>query len=249
MYDLKMTSNQVSVVVLALHANGNSSYRDAAAISRVFKKQYKIPCTILSDTNIIPDKAPGTTLMFADTKTTLISSLRTSISQVGTGRTLILFISAHGYTHRYPAKERGYVDYLKLGHEVITNTELHYLVFASIQEGVKLLGIIDTCHSGHMLDLEYASSDGVMFQTTANKTIMGGLGTARYASISACRDDEVTGEDVSLSGGWGGKLVGHFLDALPRHGCTFNLLAFYKEIHHIFTTQKWQRTHPIISYS
>lgn len=116
-----------------------------------------------------------------------------------------------------------------------------------MHESIKSLCLVDTCHSGTMLDLEYLSTDGIHF-TRSNTPLQH---RPLSICISACNDDECTGEDISTFAGWGGKLTCQVLDYLTTRSGSRLLypLEMYKEIRTIFQNQRIQRTQPIISFN
>jgi hypothetical protein len=130
----------------------------------------------------------------------------------------------------------------------IYDHELFTALYEHMSLETRSLCLIDTCHSGTMLDLEYLSSDGgKQFSRSLTPLIRRPLSVC----ISACDDSEFAGEDISTYGGWGGKLVCRYLDyvSAQRVPGPLDIPAFHASVYRAFTHQRSQRSRPILSYN
>jgi len=247
-------NKSVFVLTLALHANGTSSYRDAGAISTFASSLWGASGVILTDE---PDQlqaiSPHTRVVHVTSKESLLAAVGGIIATIKPGVDVLFTISSHGYSmvlpERCPFELNKRTEYLSLAGEKIMDFELFNALYDHMHADIKSLCLIDTCHSGTMLDLEHLSRDGDQFLRTHTQL----CATPRPFSvcISACADNENAGEDIGRISGWGGKLTCYFLDFLQdnKPEWAFNVCSFYKKIHGVFTHQTAQRTHPLISFN
>ena len=138
----------------------------------------------------------------------------------------------------------GMSEYIMIKNECVMDYELFDVINNRLNTNLTF-ALIDTCHSGTMLDLDYISYDGVIF--TRSKTIQN-QNNSNIVCISACNDYETVGEDISNFGGWGGKLTCYFLDYMEIRD-SLNIVHFFKHIFNIFTNQASQISHPMLCYS
>jgi hypothetical protein len=175
----------------------------------------------------------------------LLEQLQVYVSTIAPRSCLLFTMSSHGYSTVVPARSgvelNGRSEYVTVGHDRVFDTQLFQALYGTMRQDTISLCLVDTCHSGTMLDLEYISTDGTRFVRSGTPL------TSRPLSvcISACNDDEQAGEDVSDFGGWGGKLTCAFLDQMKTS--TFSIAVFYRKILVDFTTQRYQASHPILS--
>ena len=187
---------------------------------------------------------------------------------------VLLSISAHGYTKRasgiYINMETNHKsEYLKLGQEIIYDHELTEILYKNLNSTIECACLIDTCHSGTMLNLDYISSDGIIYKRTKMRSTTGtgnikhidkkdtidnkSISIPKIMAISSCNDNEMTGEDIGTYAGWGGKLITHFIDYVlsntGTHLYQINLGHFFIKISTIFKNQKYQQTRPMISFT
>lgn len=232
------------VINVALEANGTSSYRDALAISELTKSKW-------GARNIIITDAPGMfkcPVLVTKSKKEFVSALKNSISTCKE-QCVLFTLSSHGYSTVIPDRVKnelnGRSEFIKVGADRVLDYELFEAFYGCMGNNVQSLCLIDTCHSGTMLDLEYLSTDGEKF--IRSKTEL--KSRPHSVCISACSDHELAGEDVSDYAGWGGKLTCQFVDFLNQSGSFIDIKKFYRQVHRAFTSQRVQRSHPIISYN
>lgn len=232
-----------AVLCVALLANGDSSYRDARALQRLARERWGVPCTVLSDAAF-----SGATLV--NTKEQLLLQLSTARRPAST---LLFVLSAHGYSAVLPRSATSELDgrseYVSVSGERVYDFELCSALLDRAPDRFRCVALLDTCHSGTLLDLDYVSFDGV----AATRSLVPALNTQTTGlewcvCLSACTDAELAGEDISEYAGWGGKLVGAFLDyAAPTPG--FRPLHFYRTVRSTFAAQTVQRTHPVFGFT
>ena len=255
-------STETYLLILTLRANGESSYRDAAAFHRLFKNKYGTKhIHIITDTHARALKGLDDCYTFVQKKIELLDTIRTFVKNIPDGGSLLFCVSAHGYS-KYVAERSTFelnnrTEYLQIGAEHILDTELFDSLYKDMKMSVRSLCLIDTCHSGTMLDLEFLSHDGIIFRRSNTPLKQ----RPQSVSISACTDDESAGEDISSYGGWGGKLTCHVLDYVFRlNGNTLYAWDLYISIRKAFLLRGAHEgvrssiigaatTHPIISYN
>jgi hypothetical protein len=109
---------------------------------------------------------------------------------------VFLLITGHGYQEKSTSDNHeidGMDEYIKSRSGKITDDDLFDIFVRN--ECVNLSAVIDTCHSGTMLDINRKKS-------TKNHCI----------SISACRDEQLAMCDVGNICGFGGSLVIQLID-------------------------------------
>jgi hypothetical protein len=179
-------------------------------------------------------------------KNHLLSRLRKLFLSFSSSDSSLFVLCSHGYSctnrNRIHLELNGKSEFIRLRGERIYDFELLNVVHSLRSKSH--LSLIDTCHSGTMLDLMYCMRNHSICRAKVPETKHGS-----GVSISACSDNETTGEDISDYGGWGGKLVGHFLDYLNMHdNPIFHPSLFYSYIYDTFSKQEDQRTHPVLCY-
>ena len=240
----------VQVLCIALAANGTSSYRDASAIASITSTKWNAHVTILTDNKSKLLALPSTTTVSeVRSKKSLLSCIRGFIqTRVLSGTSLFVSISSHGYSMSVPERRalemNGRSEYVVIAGQRVMDYELFDALYTDMPLDIPSLCLVDTCHSGTMLDLEYVSTDGRVFHRSQTP-----LQSRPFSvCISACSDSETAGEDISSIGGWGGKLTCQFVDYVNTQ-TTVHALTFYKMVLGLFSSQRTQRSHPIISYN
>jgi hypothetical protein len=226
------SEQKVSLLTVALPANGTSAQRDAESLGRLARTKWGAHVQVLTD--------QGGKQGFLET-----------LRQFGRGGGSLLFtMSAHGYGTRAPEARRaaepdGQSEYVLVQGQRVYDFEILEALFDGIpQEQTQVLCLVDTCHSGTMLDFPGFTADG-------GRTFHGALrsGGPPAACVSACSDSELAGEDISAFGGWGGKLTAAFLDFVHPLQQPVHVLTFYQQVFQQFSQQKYQRSHPVLGYS
>lgn len=240
------SSVPVLVVILCLRANGNSSYRDAMNITKASRRVWgtsrcRTVCVTDRMHSLLLRPGPGKpdTLVNPPNANDACEAISKTVQRYSSTHNVLFVISAHGYAS-------GNHEHVRFGGRPMTDTMLRAAVFNRMHPDCTALCLTDTCHSGSMLDLPWRSVDGKV----ATLFHMGDdmlSKSMRAVSVSACRERELAGEDVSDAGGWGGKLVCQFLDWLHEHNGVIHVLLFYSHVAQVFSTQNSQRSHPVLS--
>jgi hypothetical protein len=246
-------STRVHTLILCLSANGNSSYRDAVSVAGLMSERFGSTVSILSDRALTSTVPMGTAVHILKDKSDCLDKINTYIRGLPSGAELLFVLSAHGYSKRATKTRCGKElndrsEYVLLQGVPIFDYELFTSLYGKMSPDTRSLCLIDTCHSGTMLDLEYLSSDGgAQFRRSWTPLTKRPLSVC----ISACDDDELAGEDISTYGGWGGKLVCQYLDYVSAQKTPgpLNVLAFHNSVFRTFTQQASQRSRPILSYN
>lgn len=246
-HTLRFPTKQLHVLCIALAANGTSSYRDATNLARLCHAQWGAHVTIVSDRPIVTTVAH---VIVISSAAALLTGIRTTVRHAAkTNSDLLFTISAHGYSTVVPDRRmyelNGRTEYISVNTERVYDYELFAAFYDDMPNDTVSVCLIDTCHSGTMLDLEYISYDG---GHTCQRSKTPLRQRPHSICISACNDNELAGEDVGQFGGWGGKLTCHFTDYVNTHDL-FDVVAFYKQIYTAFTEQREQASHPLLSYN
>ena len=243
----------ICLILVALHANGDSSYRDVSAIANLFVSTYHtdpVNICIITDNSSKITTTHGCRIVHVTCKSELLGAVEKNSTQMDENTHLIFSISAHGYSkvvsRRSSYELNGRTEFIRIRGDCVLDIELFQALYGPMKKSVKSLCLVDTCHSGTMLDLEYLSTDGEIFRRSRTPLDQ----RPDSVCISACNDNEYAGEDISDYAGWGGKLTCQFLDYLSVKPIRILYpLKMYKRIHDVFSRQSSQRTHPIISFN
>lgn len=243
----------VHVLILCLSANGDSSYRDADSMARIMIDRFHANVTILSDNPRRPFKSASRQVRvhIIQTKDECIHHMNEIVRKLPPKSNLLFLISAHGYSEsaagvRKQQELNGRSEYLRVGRTILYDYDLFSALYDNMHLETRSLCLVDTCHSGTMLDLEYLSTDG---GRTFKRSCQSLAVRPWSVCISACGDSECTGEDVSQYGGWGGKLASMYFDFILGCGDSFCVHDFFTRVFAVFQGQALQRTSPVLSYN
>lgn len=221
--------DKVLALIVSVLANGVSSYRDAVHLRQFCIEKWQADAVVISDREY-----KGLQCTIPNDKKRFLEVLNETVAHYSPTHDIIFFVSGHGYN-------RGDHEYIVFKGQQILDFELRNNFYHSMDDKCISLCLIDTCHSGTMLDLEYRSTDGKTFKKFSN----GNLIVKPYSyCISACNENETSGEDISVYGGWGGKLMCYFLDNASKQ---INIVSFYTNVLTLFSSQTQQASHPILS--
>ena len=253
------TGTKIYVLSIALAANGTSSYRDAVSICKLSSTIWDITehISILTDNTkyILPytKEYQNVSVHYVGSSTMLLQYIREFVQRYMCEEGQMLFtLSSHGYSKRATStrlhKEMNQrTEYIKVKGNIVMDYEIFDALYnnASMHHNTFVFCLIDTCHSGTMLDMEYYSTDGYVFKRSKTD-----IKRSRVASIciSACNDREQAGEDISHFGGWGGKLICQFLD-YATSSKQISIMSFFHHVRKLFTGQRYQQSHPMIGYN
>lgn len=241
---------RVHVLAIALQYGGClSAIRDTAAIRRLCDVKWpQARIDIATDRLDTRVTHPRCTYHYIRNKTDLLVLIN-RVASCGVPN-LLFTLSSHGYSQkarglRAKRELNGRSEYIVVNGsrpERVYDYELFQAFYGRMKACTKSLCLIDTCHSGTMLDLEYLSTDGIHFRRTRTPLLTRPLSVC----ISACNDSETAGEDISEFAGWGGKLICAFVDyANTTSHC--RIVDFYRQIAKVFSSQRIQRSHPVLS--
>lgn len=221
----------VFALLVALHANGESSYRDARSLHRLLAERWGARVTVFTDKTGVEDGAH-----VVRTATDLLDGIRNAVEALPHGAQLLFAVSSHGYSMATPPgaprpELDGRSEFVRVRGQRVMDWQLHEALYSRMGSSVRSFAIVDTCHSGTMLDLEGVHVGKV----------------PQSCCVSACSDAELAGEDISDYGGWGGKLVAQFLDAVPLSG-PLDAESFHRGVARTFAAQRRQRSHPVLSF-
>jgi len=253
MHDWFPSRRQVACIHIALAANGESSYRDALHVSELSRTQWNAACTVITDRKGL--HIPNAVVLWTPDSKQMLHSLTAAVSAESVHKDILLVVSSHGYSS-------GAHQYIVCNSERITDTQLGNAFYGPMHPSCRSLCLLDTCHSGTLLDLRYHTvANGVSI--VSNPGSVSGEHVESVV-IAACNDQESSEEGISLAGGWGGGLVAELLDAFvpcsSHHGDLgrqLNVVAFFKIVHTTFTNKTRipgnivgdRSQHPVFSFT
>jgi hypothetical protein len=247
----------VHTLILCLNANGDSSYRDAESLSRLMIDRFNSKVTILSDSpsrrfRCLED-IHAVSIHIVSRKEDCMLHIRNVVSKLPRHSDLLFVISGHGYS--VPAvgihkknELNGRSECVHVGRTILYDYNLFDALYTHMLPDTRSICLVDTCHSGTMLDLEYISFDGGLTIKRSRQRL---CRRPFSICISACDDSELAGEDISEFGGWGGKLVCAFLDYVSNspNDDQFLVYDFFRSTFGRFQGQSSQREHPTLSFN
>lgn len=228
------------VVIAAFSCNGTlpSALADAKNLARAWLERRKCVPVILveseRDRKRIRDAVTDTRVDIRITHHTSFPSDLLHVIQSETTKctrglvvTCYLFISSHGFVSSANQDEpsgrnqqlgiaSGHVDDDRFPVELWCPLSC-WLQSTADSVQLDVVATVDTCHSGTLLDLPYST---ILDRRRGSPPplISSARAPEQYASqltivsVSACTDQQSSQDDIGLSYGWGGGLVGCFLD-------------------------------------
>jgi len=183
------------------------------------------------------------------TRVNMMQGLAWLMTGLNPGDSLLFHYSGHGGQERdYRGEERDGMNetLLPLDHKYagqIPDWQVNQMIVQPLPQGVKLHAIIDSCHSGSMLDLPYiAPCHNGMLQWQAeynNSMVAATKGTAGGFAVqfSASADHEYAADTASLSGGVPtGAATFSFIQALEKRGLKISYGDLVLEMYHTLMT-------------
>ncbi|XP_059446491.1 metacaspase-1-like [Corylus avellana] len=145
---------------------------------------------------------------FCPTKKNIQEALKWLVEGSESGDSLVFYFSGHGLRQPdFNNDERdGFdeticpVDFVQEG--MILDNDINSTIVRPLKKGVTLHAIVDACHSGTILDLEYIYNpktskwDDNSAPSKAQKSTSGGIAI----SISACEDDQMAADTSYFTG-------------------------------------------------
>lgn len=146
----------------------------------------------------------------AEFYTTNIMEFKKCVNKVRNGETMVVLISGHGYQMRDNDGDEidGMDEYIKTRTGIIKDDMLRRVFITPLltKPLCRFIGLVDTCHSGTMFDLDYSFNGKNWIKDTKRDDIK-----VDAISIGACRDNELDNCDVGTIG-YGGALTIHLID-------------------------------------
>ena len=139
-----------------------------------------------------------------------VNNLKKCIAKVNDHSTVMTLISGHGYQMKDRSGDEldGMDEYIKTSNSIILDDDLRniFILPLSKKQNIKFIGLIDTCHSGTMFDLDFRYKKGSWFKDTNRDLI-----SINAISIGACLDNQLDNCDIGNIG-FGGALTVHLID-------------------------------------
>lgn len=122
---------------------------------------------------------------------------------------VLVHISGHGYQQRDASHDEtdGFDEYVRTGGAILLDDDLRDIFLVTLRpKHVRFVGLVDTCHSGTMFDLDYTYTPSGWKVDTRRKML-----PMDAISIGACTDRQLDQCDVG-NVGFGGSLTIHLID-------------------------------------
>lgn len=248
----------ILLLTVALHANGDSSYRDARNLQRLASRRFgRHARTVIVTDSLVRDgffreadaSEPGC-VRLVRTRADFLETLSAVVGAHSASHDVLFSLSAHGYSGAAASaasrreEADGQDEYVLVGGVRVFDHEMRDALYGPMDAGCTSLCLIDTCRSGTMLDLPFFSINAMDFTHVPVEHLA--LPAASFC-ISACSDAESNGEDVSDFGGWGGRLTSQFLDYVASNARPWRPIDFYRSVYAVLVGLHQQRAHPIFS--
>lgn len=150
------------------------------------------------------------------TKYNILTQLTKLLQSSKSGDTLFFSFSGHGYfIDDFSGEELDGKDEVIISVDkfAIVDDELKKIIDTHLKEKVTLFVLVDTCHSGTILDLPYQYFKGdqeMIHHSLCSET----KGTV--FCLSGCRDDQVS-MDAYLQGDFNGAMTYHFIEVINEN--------------------------------
>ena len=226
------------ILSVSLETNGESSYRDSLHVStqcRLVWPSCKVVCITDKKDLLVQE---GTQVEHVTSAKAMLESISRIVRVYSTTHDVLFTLSAHGYT-------RGRQQYLLVRGTCATDSDVGAAIFGGANAACTVLCLLDTCHSGTLIDLEWTSSDCRHFLQQSRHTATDAIGVV----ISACADNEVDQDSFSRKYGWGGGLTSEFVDFLNQATGMIDVIDFFRVVSSVFAQAGAGAQHPQISFT
>lgn len=128
------------------------------------------------------------------------------------GDKLIFMVSGHGFTQadRNGDEIDGNDEFINVGFQVKDDDLYERIILKNNIEGINIILLGDTCHSGTMFDLPF--SYDYKTKKTTKITKRTDILKVKAISLSACTDSQLSMCDIGSNAGFGGSLTVGLLD-------------------------------------
>lgn len=151
------------------------------------------------------------------TKTNILNELKSLIVNAKSGDVLFFHFSGHGsWTYDNNGDENDGRDEMivSLDLDYIIDDELKSVIQSNMKDGVTLIGLFDSCHSGTILDLKYNYLDSSNYNNySENINVKECQGNV--IMISGCMDTQ-TSADAFINNNYQGALTWSFIDCINK---------------------------------
>jgi hypothetical protein len=189
---------------------------DAARMKEILSQRGFTDFTILTDTsNIKP------------TKDNILNQIRQLISSSTPGDVLFFYFSGHGSsTYDRNGDETDGNDEMIISTDLkgVLDDEIAAILSSSMKDGVLLIALFDSCHSGTMLDLKYNYLDSNNYDKYTENNNVNEL-KGDIIMISGCMDSQ-TSTEAFINNKFQGALTWSLIDTLQKNPkCTWRELV------------------------
>ena len=180
---------------------------DDAKRMQTFLEDKKFSCQVLTDETT---QKP--------TKATILSLFAQMLASAQAGDLLFFYFSGHGsYTYDRNGDEADKRDEMIVSSDLqgVLDDELKALLSKHLKEGVTLVGLFDSCHSGTMFDLKYSYLDGANCDSYIENSKVSEC-AGNVLMISGCMDAQTSAEAI-IDSRPQGAMSWSFLELLKDH--------------------------------
>ena len=132
------------------------------------------------------------------------------LNNISDNSTIFVLISGHGYQKIDLSNDEidGKDEYIRSKKSIILDDDLRDIFIVPLKEknNINFIGMIDTCHSGSMFDLDYSFNGNEWIIDTKRELL-----NVNAISIGACKDNQLDNCDLGNIG-FGGSLTVHMID-------------------------------------
>jgi hypothetical protein len=152
------------------------------------------------------------------TKTNILNELRNLIVNANSGDVLFFQFSGHGsWNYDKNGDETDGRDEILVSSDLqnILDDELKSVIQSNMKNGVTLIGLFDSCHSGTILDLKYNYLDSSNYNNYSENNNVTEC-TGNVIMISGCMDTQ-TSSDALIENKYQGAMTWSFIDCINKN--------------------------------
>jgi hypothetical protein len=160
------------------------------------------------------------------TKTNILNELKNLIVNSKSGDVLFFYFSGHGsWTYDRNSDETDGKDEMLVSSDLqyIMDDELKTIIQSNMKDGVTLVGLFDSCHSGTILDLKYNYLDSSNYDNYSENNKVSEC-RGNVIMVSGCMDSQ-TSSDSFIENKSQGAMSWSFIDCIKKTpNCSWRVL-------------------------
>lgn len=210
-----------------------SAYRDAINITKIMNENnvdQKNMFTIIAGARGLDTTKCIGNVFNINSKNELINTInnvKETINKDDNPKNILIVLSSHGYQCNVDSSRSesdGMTEYIVIDSDIVIDDEISELFLRGYKNDVTIFSLVDTCHSGTMMDLPFKIIDGK--KIVENKNVF----QHDIFCISSCADNQMSSDDISNMG-FGGGLICAFIDELLENRTNIYDEVKFVELH------------------